>query len=113
MANDLTLTSKHNCWQQAVKHERTAHFNFSDDNASRVGNLRRIDSNYDNLQQKKMKYTFYSRHLPKYMGNTVCDTEDQIPTEPLMPVHYSKRKDFNIDRTGSTLPRANFSPIQR
>ena len=56
MANDLTLTTKHNCWKQVVNHERTAHFNFSDLNANKVNNLKRIDSNCDFLQQKKMKY---------------------------------------------------------
>ena len=110
MANDLTLTTKHNCWKQVVNHERTAHFNFSDVNANKVNNLKRIDSNCDFLQQKKMKYKFYSRHLSKYMGDTVCTTDEQYPLEPLVPVHYAKRKAY-VERTDSTLPRADFSPI--
>ena len=73
---DLTLHTAHNCWQQAVTHERNAHYNFGDKNANMVHNLKDIDSNYDNLQQKKMKYTFYSKHLSKYMVGTVATTDE-------------------------------------
>lgn len=105
MAN--SLTTGHNLWQQAVKHEMRDLYNYNDQHLQ-VYDMNKITENLNNLQTIKMKNQFYAKHLNRYMGDTIPLSKEQLPRFSIKKSNGGHRNTNN-----KSMQRMNdFSPIQ-